>query len=379
MRFGGVLMMTSPTPVATGALTGRRRMLSALALAPVDRPPVWFMRQAGRHLPGYRKLRETCSFLDLCSREDINLLASAEPFHVYGVDAVIVFNDILIPLRDMGMQLDFLPAPKFDRLIGSPACVAALRTPVYDQNTDVSRCLNALRREVGDNAAVLGFIGAPFTVAGFAIGGVGKDRPPLDQLVASDPALFKATQERLTPVLASYAEIQAHAGADVIQIFESLAEKLAPEVYRRVALPHLLGVVRAIRERLPRTPLIVFGRGLWPFVSDLASCGAALSMDHSAPLSQARAVLKSGGHRNALQGNLDPEILLQNPEQAGAQAAKLLADWARIVPLPERAAELGPTGWVFNLGHGVPAEASPATVQAVVDRVRQFRDQEVLS
>jgi uroporphyrinogen decarboxylase len=331
------------------------------------------MRQAGRHLPGYRALRERWSFLDLCSREEVNRIASAEPFHAYGVDGVIVFNDILIPLGDMGMGLDFIPAPKFDRLIQSPADAAALRTPVYDDSTAVSRCLRALREEVGERAAVLGFIGAPFTVAGFAIGGVGAQWPSMTELVFARSEVFQAMQERLTPVLASYAEIQVRAGADVIQIFESLADKLGPDEYRRVGLPHLLGVVRAIRERVPATPLIIFGRGLWPFVVDLAACGATLSMDHAFALSDARATLRSQGLHNALQGNLSPETLLLPPAQAVETAAELLANWACIVPFPERAGLLGPTGWVFNLGHGVPADADPKTVGAVVERVRSFK------
>ena len=370
----------SPTPAvndsranAATAATGRQRMLAALGQRLVDRPPVWFMRQAGRQLPGYRALRERSSFLDLCYRPEVNRIASAEPFHVYGVDAVIVFNDILIPLSDMGMGLDFTPAPKFDWLIGEPGDVASLRTPVYDDKTPVSQCLCALREEVGAGTAMLGFIGAPFTVAGFAIGGVGAQRPSLRELVAAKSGTFAAMQERLTAVLADYAKIQVDAGADIIQVFESLADKIEPAEYARVGLPSLLAVIGAIKQRVPNTPMIIFGRGLWPFVGQLGTSGAALSMDQTLPLRHARTALKACGLHNSLQGNLDPEVLRLPAEKAAAQAAALLSQWKDIVPFPARANELGPSGWVFNLGHGVPADADPRTVQAVVDRVRSFQ------
>ena len=146
-------------------------MLRTLSGRSVDRTPMWFMRQAGRHLPGYRALREKHSFLEICRREEVNAPASAEPVHRYGIDAAIVFNDILIPLMDMGMGLDFYRAQV--RSVDFERCgCGGARSPVYDQKTDVARCLRSLRREIGDHTAMLGFIGAPLTVAGFAIGGV---------------------------------------------------------------------------------------------------------------------------------------------------------------------------------------------------------------
>jgi uroporphyrinogen decarboxylase len=353
--------------------SSRDRMLRTLGGQPVDRPPMWFMRQAGRHLPGYRALRQTHSFLDICRREDVNTPASAEPVQRYGIDAAIVFNDILIPLMDMGMGLDFLPAPKFDRLVASTADVASLRAPVYNQSTDVARCLRALRRSIGNDTAMLGFVGAPFTVASFAIGGVGASRSPLESLVAQRPDVFHAFQERLVGVLTDYAAVQVQAGADVIQVFESLADQLSEEKFRAVGLPFLRDLVDSIARRVPGTPLIVFGRGLWPYIPELSATGAALSLDHGNPLSQARRTLRSLGRNNALQGNLDPEVLMLPPEQAAAAARALLGEWRDITSRPDELEMFGPTGWVFNLGHGVPADADPRTVQAVVDAVKQHR------
>lgn len=361
--------MTCP---ATTPRTSRERFLAALRAGPQDRPPVWFMRQAGRHLPGYRALRQRASFLDVCRDPEVCRIASVEPLHRYGVDAVIVFNDILIPLQDMGMSLDFTPAPKFERLLATTDDVAALADPPYDHSTDVARCLSALRREVGGGVAMLGFIGAPFTVAAFAIVGGGTGKAPLPACAEAKPAVFAAMQQRLVPVLAEYARVQVQAGADAIQIFESLAEKLSPEAYERVGLPSLLATIAAVRDRCPQTPIIVFGRGLQQALPQIARQGVALGIEPGVRLAEVRSALRRQGLDSPVQGNLDPTVLNGPPIEAAAAAEALLSEWREIVPDPNRANSLGPTGWVFNLGHGVPADANPDTVQAVVDTVRSF-------
>jgi uroporphyrinogen decarboxylase len=362
------------------AMTGRQRMVAALRLQRVDRPPVWFMRQAGRHLPGYRGMRERHSFMEICRDEALNVEVSAEPWQRYGVDGAIVFNDILTPLADMGMGLDFAPGPRFEWLVAAHADLARLHQPAYGPEVDVSRCIKALRQRVGEAAAVLGFVGAPFTVASFAINGSGPQRRgPLAVALASQEELFTAMQERLLDVLADYAAAQVDGGADVIQIFESLADEVDPIAYRRFGLPGLLSLVAQISERRPRTPVIIFGRGLWPHLADLAaSQAAALSIDPTVDLARARRVLAAQGSQQALQGNLDPEVLRQEPLVAGTAAFDLLSRWREIVPLPGRIAQRGPTGWVFNLGHGVPADANPAAVEAVVEVLRAFDFQNAL-
>src|SRR5262249_42704013 len=153
----------------------------------------------------------------------------------------------------------FHPAPKFERLVASVDEVRGLRTPVYDCSTDVARCLRATRRDIGDDVALLGFVGAPFTVASFAIGGVGAGRPPLEALVAEKAEVFKSFQDRLVDVLTDYAEVQVEAGADAIQVFESLADQLEEGAFRAVGLPFLRRVVESIGRRVPGVPLIVFG------------------------------------------------------------------------------------------------------------------------
>jgi uroporphyrinogen decarboxylase len=364
---------TVPKPAKKLATSGRARFVNALAQRRVDRPPVWFMRQAGRHLPGYRELRQKHSFLDLCRHESVCVPATIEPLHRYGVDAVIVFNDILIPLIDMGMELDFVPGPRFESLISTPSDAAALVTPAYDGETDVCRCLSAIRRQIAQSAGMIGFIGAPFTVAAFAIAGVGGQRGDLADSVIDKGETFASLQDRLSGVLADYASAQAAAGADAIQIFESLADSLSEDEYRRVGLPWLVEAVQRVRETLAGTPVIVFGRGLWPFAGDLAAAGAtALSLDHSRPLGSVRAALADSGLRPSLQGNLDPETLRLPPREAAARAHDMLSHWRDIVPKPALARELGPTGWVFNLGHGVPADANPDSVLAVARAVREF-------
>lgn len=366
----------SPTqgPIQQNLLSGRRRMLAALQLEAVDRPPVWFMRQAGRHLPEYRKLRDRLSFMEICSDPEANKIASLEPWHEYAVDGAIVFNDILTPLRDMGMGLEFSPGPRFDRLIDSAQNVASLQAPQYDDSTDVCRCIKAMRDELGDKAAVLGFIGAPFTVAAFAVAGAGPQRRcSVHDAALSRRQAMDALCQKLLPTLVDYAVAQARAGADVIQVFESLAADATDDLYRAAGLPLLLETVKAIKERLPETPVIIFGRGIRPFVPELAATGAsALSLDEARPLSDARRTLDKLGLHTGLQGNLPGDLLRGSPAAATASTNALLDQWRTIVPLPEQADTLGPTGWVFNLGHGVPKDADPMTVRAVADAVRSF-------
>jgi uroporphyrinogen decarboxylase len=356
-------------------LTGRQRMLAALTLQSVDRPPVWFMRQAGRHLPGYRQLRAQHSFLDLCNDETLNLEVSAEPWRRYGVDGAIVFNDILSPLIDMGMNLEFAPGPRFDRLISTAHDVAQLERPEFNQSTAVYRCIAALRQTVADQAAVLGFVGAPMTVAAFAIRGAGSQcRGDLPDLMRAEPGVFNAMQEAILPVLADYAALQVKAGADLIQIFESLADEVPEALYREAGLPRLLSLIQHVRRLCPNTPIITFGRGLAPYLSELAaSSTTAISIDPTVDLRDIRRRLAELGSTQPLQGNLDPELLLKEPLVAGSAAASLLSRWRDIIPFPQQADELGPTGWVFNLGHGVPADANPRTVDAVVEVLRAFR------
>lgn len=356
-------------------MTGRERMLAALRQERVDRPPVWFMRQAGRHLPGYKAVRERLSFLEICRDVGANREVSSEPVKRYGLDAAIVFNDILVPLMDMGMELDFVPGPRFVRLVESAADAEALGTPRFGRETPVFRCIRGLREEVGTGTAVLGFIGAPFTVAAFAIAGAGPQRAmPLGDRIAVRPEAFVAMQERLVPVLAEYAATQVKAGADAVQIFESLAAEIDPGTYAAVGLPFLESVIAAVRKAVPGAPVIVFGRGIWEFIARIGAAGATVtSLDHTRPLSEARAALRRAGVDTGLQGNLPPETLLLPPGEARARAEALLSQWRSIVPRPEEAGVLGPTGWVFNLGHGVPENARLDSAQAAVDAVRSFR------
>jgi uroporphyrinogen decarboxylase len=277
----------------------------------------------------------------------------------------------------MGMELEFVPGPRFRALIRMPEEARALRVPSFGPGTDVCRCLGATRGAVGDSAGVLGFIGAPFTVASFAIAPGASDREDLSSATTAKAETFRVLQERLAGVLVGYGAAQAAAGADTIQVFESLAGSLPAPEYRRVGLPWLIQTVEALRHRASGVPVIVFGRGLWPFVPELARAGAAsISLDHSRRLPEARLLLGRVGEAVALQGNLDPEVLRRTPAVAADAARGLLDQWREIVPQPERSGELGPSGWVFNLGHGVPADADPDSVAAVVGEVKSFRFQE---
>lgn len=358
-------------------MTSRTRLLHALTGQPVDRLAVWFMRQAGRHLPEYRELRQKASFLELCRDPVLNAEASCQPWRRYGVDAVIVFNDILIPLADMGLELDFTPGPVLQTTIQTRTDVERLATPNYEQSPpSVAACLVEIKRQIKDDAGLLGFVGAPFTVAGYALTcSTLKQRATLPEVLpdAGRTAVFSALRERLLGVLVDYAVVQVRAGADAIQVFESSAGEVEEATYRRLGLPSYLELLTRLRSRLPDTPLIAFGRGIWPFVTELARAGAtAVSVDAAFPLCHAREILKKVGLHTALQGNLDPSCLCEEAKIAARAAEELLQNWRAILPQPQQIQTLGPTGWVFNLGHGVPADATPDTVQAVVNAVQRF-------
>lgn len=367
--------------------SSRQRFLHAVRGLPTDRPPVWFMRQAGRHLPEYRALRQQADFIQLCREPRLCAAVTCQPWQRYGLDAVIIFNDILTPLADAGIKLHFDPGPRFERLIAHADDLHALARPDYLRTPpDVARCLEATRASVGADVAMLGFVGAPFTVAAYAVAGAGAARTT--RLAGLDPPALHTlaqTADWLLESLADYAAAQHLAGADAIQIFESAAADAPSEAYAALGLPRLERLIAAVHQRCPAVPIIVFGLGLADHYERLASQPgvACLSVDHHQSLADVRARLNNAGFGGAVQGNLDPAVLEQEPAVARQAAELLLQQWACLRPLQPALAdtsaaaaaavpESGPAGWVFNLGHGVGAAARPESALAVVEAVKRF-------
>ena len=331
----------------------RPLLLSALAGEALPRPPVWMMRQAGRYLPEYQEVRQRMSFLELCADADMCAEVTLQPLRRYRFDAGIVFSDILLPLDVMGLGLSFGKGhgPRLDRPVRTAGDVAALRPfdPVRDLPAPL-RALSILKEQA--QVPVLGFAGAPFTMACYAIeGGGSKDWIRTKQVMWQDPVTFQALLDRLADDLGDHLQAQVEAGAAAVQLFDTWAGALSAEDLRRWALP---AAARAL-ARVKGAPTLYFTRDSGPFLPWLHESGAqAIGLDWRVDIAHARSVL---GPDVPVQGNLDPIALFAPKEELVRRTRALI-----------RAA--GPTGHVFNLGHGITPDTPIDAVETVVDRWR---------
>jgi uroporphyrinogen decarboxylase len=332
------------------------RFLRACRRQPVDATPVWFMRQAGRSFSAYRKLRERYGILELAKTPELCAEVTLMPVRQLGVDAAVMFADIMLPLEPMGVGLRIEPevGPIIDRPVRSAADVAALRS--FDPS-GVSFTLDAIRlvrRELDGKAGVIGFSGAPFTLACYLIEG----RPSRDFAIAKafmyrEPAAWHELMERLSAMVVVYLQAQVDAGADVVQLFDSWVGGLGPADYRTYVQPH----VRRIFASVQRAPAIHFGTGTAALLELLADAGGdVIGLDHRVSLGEA---WQRVGYDRGVQGNLDSARLLAGwePTRDGAQAVLDAA--------------AGRPGHVFNLGHGVLPETNTDLLRRLVDFVHE--------
>jgi uroporphyrinogen decarboxylase len=332
------------------------RFLRACRGEPVDATPIWFMRQAGRSFTAYRKLRERFGILDLAKTPDLCAEVTLMPVRELGVDAAVLFADIMLPLEPMGVGLRIEPevGPIIDRPIRSAADVSALRP--FDP-AEVSFTLDAIRlvrRELDGRAGVIGFSGAPFTLACYLIEG----RPSRDFAIAKafmyrEPAAWHELMERLAAMVVVYLRAQVDAGADVVQLFDSWVGGLGPADYREFVQPH----VRRIFVALGGVPTIHFGTGTAALLELLAGAGGdVIGLDHRVSLA---AAWRRVGFERGVQGNLD--------------AARLLAGWEATRDGAQRVLDEadGRPGHIFNLGHGVLPETDPQLLRRLVDFVHE--------
>jgi len=332
------------------------RLVRACRREPVDATPVWFMRQAGRSFAAYRKLRERYGILEIAKNPELCAEVTLMPVRELGVDGAVLFADIMLPLEPMGVGLRIEPevGPIFDRPIRSAADVAALRT--FDP-ADVAFSLDAIRlvkNDLAGKASVIGFSGAPFTLACYLIEG----RPSRDFATAKafmyrEPTAWHELMRRLSDMVAAYLRAQVDAGADVVQIFDSWVGGLGPADYRAFVQPH----VRPIFGALGEVPTIHFGTGTAALLELMAEAGGdVIGLDHRVSL--ADAWLRIGRERG-VQGNLDAARLLAGWEatRAGAQGVLDEAD--------------GRPGHVFNLGHGVLPQTDTDLLRRLVDLVHE--------
>jgi uroporphyrinogen decarboxylase len=333
------------------------RFLRACRREPVDRPPLWIMRQAGRYLPEYRELRARADFLTVCKTPELAAEATLQPLRRFRLDAAILFSDILVPVEPMGVPMTFDPGPRLSTPIRSAAQVDALRVPVMAEAVPfVGDAIRLLRRELEDRVPLIGFCGAPFTLAAYLVEGQGKEGfGAVKRMMFEAPELLERLLGMLADAMADYLNFQVNAGAQALQIFDSWAGILSAEDYRTFALP----AVRRVIERLDRgrAPLIYFAPAAVHLFDDELGLGAdVLGVCWRLPLGEARTRARG---RVAIQGNLDPHALFATPDVVRARTRAVL-DAAGDAP-----------GHIMNLGHGILPETPLASVEALVETVAE--------
>lgn len=341
------------------------RLLRALAREPVDRTPVWMMRQAGRYLPEYREVRERAgSFMNLCRTPELACEVTLQPLRRFPLDAAILFSDILTIPEAMGLGLHFIAGdgPHFEYPVRDAASVRRLRHPdPYDKLSYVIDAVSVIRRELDGRVPLIGFAGSPWTLATYMVeGGPSRNFARIKALLLDDPGTADTLLGLLADSVRDYLNAQIEAGAQAVQIFDTWGGALAPAQYRRFSLDYMARIVDGlIRERDGRpVPVILFTKGGGAWLETMAETGAdALGVDWTCDLGEAR---RRVGDRMALQGNLDPSTLYARPEHIREQVAAVLEAYGP-----------GP-GHVFNLGHGILPDVDPAHAAAMIEAVHEL-------
>ncbi|MFF5719473.1 uroporphyrinogen decarboxylase [Streptomyces buecherae] len=331
--------------------------LRACRREPVPHTPVWFMRQAGRSLPEYRKVREGTAMLESCMRPDLVTEITMQPVRRHGVDAAIYFSDIVVPLKAIGIDLDIKPGvgPVVEKPIRSRADLEQLRPLTPDDVKYVTEAMGMLVGELG-TTPLIGFAGAPFTLASYLVeGGPSRNHEHTKALMYGDPELWADLLDRLADITAAFLTVQIEAGASAVQLFDSWVGALAPAEYRRSVMPASAKVFDAVAGF--GVPRIHFGVGTGELLPLLGEAGAdVVGVDWRVPLDEAR---RRVGPGKALQGNLDPAVLFAPRAAVEAAADEVLA------------AARGLEGHVFNLGHGVLPTTDPDALTRLVAHVHE--------
>lgn len=328
-----------------------------------DRTPVWFMRQAGRSLPEYRALRAQNTMMAACFDAELITEITLQPVRRHGVDAAILFSDIVVPLRAAGIGVDIVPevGPVIDHPIRTAADVGAVRPLEPQQVAPVADAIGMLVGALGE-VPLIGFAGAPFTLASYLVeGGPSKHHERTKAMMLGEPATWHALMAALTEVTIGFLRVQLDAGVDAIQVFDSWAGTLSLADYRTYVLPHSTRVFAELVDR--GVPMTHFGVGTAELLGAMSSAGATVvGVDWRTALEDAATRVRPG---TALQGNLDPVVLLAG-WPAVENAARAVVDDGR------KAVAAGATGHIFNLGHGVLPATDPAIVTDLVALVHSI-------
>ena len=338
------------------------RFLRALLREPVDRTPLWMMRQAGRYLPEYREIRaEAGSFMSLCTNPELACEVTLQPLRRYAMDAAILFSDILTVPDALGLGLYFSEGegPRFERPISTAAEINALDPArAASELGYVMDAVSLIRKELKGSIPLIGFAGSPWTLATYMVeGGSSKDFAKVKSLAFNEPELMHQLLSKLATSVAAYLSEQIRSGAQAVQIFDTWGGALSHNAYREFSLRYMTEII----DQLPReadgrrVPVIVFTKGGGQWLEAIADCGAdAVGLDWTTDIGAAR---ERVGDRVCLQGNMDPTLLNASPERIREEVGQILTSFGEG------------NGHVFNLGHGITPGINPDHVAAMVDAV----------
>jgi len=366
-RAGGNLPQDGPSAAPESQATehrasiinSRQRFLNAAYCKPVERPPVWLMRQAGRALPEYRALKQKYTFVQLVQNPELATEVTLQPIRRFGFDAAIIFSDILVVAEGLGQGYQFRDEGgiEMDFLLKSAADVERLELAALPERLEyVPQALRLTKSALGDKA-LIGFAGSPWTLANFMVEGGGvKEYSKAKALFYSDRPLFDRLLEKLSQAVATFLHLQIEAGADAVQIFDSLGGSLSDADFEAASARWMKQIVTALQNR---APVIVFSKGTHGNWKALVETGAqVLGVDWTVNLAEVRSRLPE---KVGVQGNLDPFLLTTTPKRVAQETRRLLKEMK------------GHTGHIFNLGHGVPPAAKLENIESLVNTVRSFQ------
>lgn len=328
---------------------------------PTPRPPIWIMRQAGRYLPEYREIRAGQTFLEMCYNPELVKEVTLQPIRRFGMDAAIIFSDILVPLVPMGLDLSFQAGegPKISNPIQSMEDVKALKDPDMDKDLDfLAEALKITREALDPDKALIGFAGAPFTLACYAVQGCGGGNfDSVRRWMYQEPQAFEALLSRLADMTIEHLKLQAKAGAQALQIFDSWGGLLSSYDYLRRVFPHVQKVLNGISDL--DVPRILFIRNASHFRKFLKMANAeVIGLDWTMSFEETRKML---GEEYAVQGNMDPMFLFAKPETIRRRTRAMLE------------VNHDNPGYIVNLGHGIHKETPIENVKVFVDTVKEYR------
>lgn len=343
-------------------MNNKSQFLKACRREKVDHTPIWIMRQAGRYLPAYQKIRKNHDFLTMCHTPELSAEVTMQPIREFGFDAAIIFSDILIPFEPMGIEVDFVDGkgPQLSPQIRSKSQIEALKVDdVTEKTLFLGEALKLVRKELPEDKALIGFCGAPWTMACYGVEGMGsRNYPVIKELMNSKPADLHLLLQKLTDVLIDYLKMQLDSGADAVQIFESWAEALSPQDYQEFALPYVRQILDGLKDY--SQPKLLFSKDAGAFTHlHVDQPIDVLAVDWRVDLAAKR---NTYSNKNiAWQGNLDPLTLLGSPEIMLRKAELILAENASR------------PGYIFNLGHGITPPTPVENVRKLVNFVQSYK------